>query len=86
MWNEELKCFVYHIAYIPDGKTGSVRMREGSCTDMSGAIRLFEAIDKEVRIIVTHYGDPEVPDTCYFKEGDKWTAERSILPRYRSLQ
>ena len=84
VWNEDFKCFVYHVGYILDGKIGAVSMKEGGCTDMSGAIRYFKRIDKEVQTIITHYGNPAEPDTCYYREGDDWVAQRSDLPRYRS--
>jgi hypothetical protein len=42
----------------------------GGPVDMSGSIRLFEAIDPKVKVIIAYKDD--VPDIAYVKKGDEW--------------
>jgi hypothetical protein len=53
IWNEQLQCEVDGVEYDFRKRAGIVRMPWGNCTDMDGCIRLFEAIDEDVRTIQT---------------------------------
>ena len=67
-----LMAFVHRIEYNRDLRRGTIFMPRGSCTDMRGAIRLFEHIDPEVLEIVGVAGD--VPETWYRRQGRDWVA------------
>jgi hypothetical protein len=60
------------IEYDSATRTGTIHMRPHGCTDMPGAIRLFTAIDPEVRTIATFAG--ERPDTSYRRIDGAWRA------------
>lgn len=65
-FDRALQCRVERIAYDIKTRTGYIDLPEGSCTDMGGAIALFEAIDPEVRTIYAG-------DTAYSWDG-RWDA------------
>jgi hypothetical protein len=62
-WDSKLQCAVQKLQYDFRTKTGRLEFPEGDCCDMSGAISLFAAIDKDVRVIDTYAGGK--PDTIY---------------------
>ena len=82
---------VLSLSYDFCTREGTLFMPEYCCTDMTGAIRLFVAIDPEVERIFTRSGD--VPDTYYVRADDDdhdgashfdsgwWLAVRVSRPR-----
>jgi hypothetical protein len=73
--NKQLQCEVESIEYDFQTRSGIVRMPWMNCTDMMGCIRLFEAIDPEVRSIQTL--EAGHPDTQYIRmPSGKWQAQR----------
>jgi hypothetical protein len=74
IWNEQLQCHVERIEYDFCKRAGIVRMPWGNCTSMDGCIRLFEAIDEDVRTIQTIEADGL--DTRYVRMlKNKWHAQ-----------
>jgi hypothetical protein len=73
-WDDKLQCRVQHVAYDFCTRTGRLYFPVGNCCDMTGAIRLFTAIDPDVHLIETFAGGE--PDTFYrCNVGDReWTA------------
>lgn len=70
-----LICGVRSLEYDFDERTGILRLPGLHCCDMQGAIDLFSAIDKEVRLIKVFSGPK--PDTTYkYTEDDGWLAYR----------
>lgn len=71
-WIDELQCYVeeFDICFI--AHTAEVWMPDGSCTDMSGAINYFTALDPDVKSIITWSGGRA--DTSYVRGPDGWTA------------
>ena len=55
-WSNQCGCFVRRLDYDFVLREGVLWMGHGSCTDMSGCIRLFLAIDFDVQFIVTMGG------------------------------
>jgi hypothetical protein len=53
--------------------TGVLAMDDDNCTDMRGCIRVFEAIDPNVKIIRTTEAS-EHRDTIYLKLATGWEA------------
>ena len=51
-FHRKLCCFVHYIKYDFDTKIGEVGLDDG-CTDMTGAIELFTAIDPDVQKVIT---------------------------------
>jgi hypothetical protein len=78
--SDQLQCAVHAVTYDFVGRFGSVIMGDGSCTDMTGCIRMFEAIDPKVERINTGYTNGQ-PDTRYEKSDGQWKAIRSGLQR-----
>ncbi len=68
----DTQCHVERLHYDFAKRYGHLVMTEGDCTDMTGAIQLFQAIDANVEAIDTLSG--EAPDTCYRKIDGKWQA------------
>lgn len=67
-FDTRLMCRVDRIAYDLKTRTGYLDLPDGSCTDMGGAIELFQGIDAEVRLILAG-------DICYFRLADgTWQA------------
>lgn len=79
-WNavsKRLQTDVAEISYDVARRRGIVKMPDGCCTDMSGCIALFMAIDPECRSIITIAGG--WPDTVYYRYGDgEWQAALMI--------
>lgn len=86
-FHEGLCCYVERIVYDYMTRTGRIYMGgEYSCTDMSGAIALFELLDQQVRLIETITSDGQ-PDTRYVRvSGKAWEAyvPRVISPTLAS--
>lgn len=69
-----LKCGLpVRIEYNTATRTGLIRMSPHCCADMTGAIRLFVAIDPQVVLIHTFAG--ERPDVSYRNDGPIWRVE-----------
>ena len=69
------------LRYDVQSQCGMVQMDKYCCTDMSGAIDLFQRIDPAVRRIET-WADQE-PDTLYVKQDETWQAyDRRRVRRY----
>lgn len=67
-FDRRLMCHVERLAYDLRTRTGYLDLPEGSCSDMSGAIELFQGIDAEVQTILAG-------DTCYQRRSDgEWVA------------
>ena len=65
---------VHRIEYDCLTKTGRIIMADGCCTDMPGAIRLFELFAPEVQLIETFQLDQL--DTFYRREPPWWASFR----------
>lgn len=63
----KLKAEVNKMSYDFTRRVGFIHMAPYSCTDMTGATAIFEAIDPRVLMIVTFAG--EKLDTTYVKAG-----------------
>jgi hypothetical protein len=70
-----LGAFVREIHYDFCAKKLRIYMPELSCTDMRGAIKFAQLIDRDVQHIFT-YSDSK-RDTYYVRDGERWTA---IMP------
>jgi hypothetical protein len=73
-WDDRLVCRVQPLVYDARTRIGRLDFPAGDCCDMSGAIKLFTAIDPDVLAIETFSGGE--PDTVYrFNARDReWTA------------
>jgi hypothetical protein len=69
--HHRLKCHAQTLQY--DFKTRGGTVHAAGCTDMRGAIELFEAIDPEVVEIRTFMDGR--PDTLYWHDHETWRAE-----------
>lgn len=71
----KLSCTVESLGYnfYKEGGMGLLFMEPLNCCDMAECIKLFSAIDPDVRRILTYAGG--VPDTEYRKDGSgEWVA------------
>ena len=68
----DVQCFVQKLTYDFKEKVGQLMMEDGSCTDMSGCIKLFKAIDPGVVGILTIAGGRR--DTGYVLINGEWQA------------
>lgn len=75
LFHSDFQCFVRGITYDFESHVGQVHMTDGSCTDMSGCIKVFKRIDTDVVTIRTFSG--EKPDTVYFLRDGLWFADCS---------
>lgn len=74
VWREDLKCSVLGIDYSFVSKVGVLILPPLCCTDMTGAIEFFRAIDKDVTLIRTIAGDE--PDVVYVRKSHgRWVAK-----------
>ena len=71
-FREDLGTAVVALVYDFTTRTGVLVLPELCCTDMGGAIALFETIDPGVTRIETVAG--ETPDTTYTRRGGDWLA------------
>ncbi|MBU2754962.1 hypothetical protein HFU87_09880 [Acidithiobacillus sp. CV18-3] len=80
VWRPDLECCLVSLEYHAAAHTGILRLPHLNCTDMSGAIKLFAAIDPDVETIFTFQcgeqaEDCDIPDTAYSRRGSgKWFA------------
>jgi hypothetical protein len=71
---ETLQAFVIRLECDFAHHQGFVFMKDGSCTDMSGCVNLFRAIDPDVRVVFTMSGEQR--STTYEKLPDgTWRAQ-----------
>lgn len=69
-YHPDLKCRVLGLQYGYTDKVGHAFLEKDHCADMSGAIRVFTAIDPKVETIRTYSGGSL--DTIYARAGDTW--------------
>ena len=69
---DDLETAVDGLEYNFNTRTGRLYMPRGCCTDMTGCIRLFTAIEPNVQVIRTLSGLSW--DTSYHRRGDEWHA------------
>lgn len=79
-FDRRLQCHVARLEYDWSTRTGILWLPERNCTDMAGAIRLFQAIHDQVERIecfVEREGDSEarMADTLYTKVEGQWRAQ-----------
>lgn len=79
VYRSDTQCYAERLEYDFVNRAGALHMRDGSCTDMTGAIQLFQAIDANVEAIDTFAGGK--PDTLYRKERHGWEAYRPAVDR-----
>lgn len=72
MYSPLLMCTVLHMEYDFSGKNGNLLFADGECCDMNGAIKFFEAIDKDVRTINTRSRGKNL--VSYLHETGEWVA------------
>ena len=77
VWVPELQCCALAVIYNWRIRAGVLVLPEENCTDMAGAIALFERIDPRVSTIVTTSGDDV--DTRYEQSGGEWRAYRATV-------
>jgi hypothetical protein len=77
VWVPELQCCALAVIYNWRTRAGIIVLPEYNCTDMAGAIALFERLDPHVRTIVTTSGDDV--DTRYEQSGGEWRAYRATV-------
>ncbi len=70
LFRSDVKCSVRKLTYDFEERVGHLFLEDGNCTDMSGCIKLFRAIDPEVVGILTFAGGRK--DTGYFLANGKW--------------
>lgn len=76
-FNSLTQCYVSHLSYDFESRSGELHMGELSSTDMRGCIELFKAIDPEVREIRTYRAVGRA-DTSYHLERGKWAARANV--------
>jgi hypothetical protein len=74
-YRADLETEVDSLEYNFNTGVGRLYMPHRCCTDMDGCIRLFTAIDPNVKIIRTLSGLEW--DTVYERHGDSWKARAS---------
>lgn len=79
-YHEEAQCYVQRVTYDFKERRGVLLMGDGSCTDMSGCIRVFERIDPDVQRIDTYAGP--VPDTVYRRHSERFGGWRAYPPAH----
>jgi len=77
VWVPELQCCALAVIYNWRTRAGIIVLPEYNCTDLAGAIALFERLDPHVRTIVTTSGDDV--DTRYEQSGGEWRAYRATV-------
>ena len=83
VWSELLQCCVLSLIYNWRTRSGYLVLPAFHCTDMAGAIAIFERIDPQVKTIVTIAGDEF--DTRYERsaDADEWLSYRAA-PRTKA--
>lgn len=75
-WSKDLACeWLSWEVGKSDSKTLILRLAQGHCCDMSGAIRTAQALMPEVEIIATFSGGS--PDTTYVLTEKGWRASQN---------
>jgi hypothetical protein len=75
VYDAGLQCSLKRLEYNPETRIGMLWLGDGECTDMSGAIAVFQRIDPEVQTIVTWSGCKQ--DTAYHRTvAGAWRAVR----------
>lgn len=78
VWRQDLQASVLCLTYDFTRRAGVLTLVPETCTDMSSAVRLFEAIDPGVALIDTRPAiSGFVGGTRYVREGDRWHALRT---------
>ena len=72
MWHNQLICFVERIEYDFDTKQGKLWMKEGDYCNMPACVKMFQALDPNVNLIITYSG--EMLDTGYRLMQDGWVS------------
>jgi hypothetical protein len=72
------QCAVLSVKYNFDTKTGKLVMDEMNCCGMTGTIKFFETIDKNVSLIETFQMDKL--DTTFIKLDGKWEVRAFAIP------
>lgn len=75
-FHPDLQCFVLELRYDYEQRIGIATLgNDQSCTDMSGCIKTFKAIDPEVRQIQTFAARGAKADVVYTRDNEgKWNA------------
>ena len=77
-FDKRTQCFLNAIEYDFNDRSGKLIMGYGSCTDMTGCIKIFKAIDKRVQLIMTYTRSMKdhtyKPDTAYRLVNKEWQA------------
>ena len=74
VYHDGLQCWVLGLTYDFASRTGRLNMEEGACCDMTGCIRLFEAIDPRVLVVQTFSGEKQDTEFRHSKTGIAWWA------------
>jgi len=72
VWHEGLKCCIEKLEIDFVRRRAALWLPAMNCTDMAGAIRLVERIDRRVVRIYTLAGGDR--DTCYSQESGEWVS------------
>ena len=87
---EDVMCRVLGLEYNMVQRFGVLWLAPDNCTDMQGAIEMFQAIDPEVSMICTFQVDADlrkagIPDTAYVRDprDGKWTAIPGEIASHR---
>jgi hypothetical protein len=88
LYRDDVQCDVRRLEYDFETRTGILHLGSGSCTDMSGCIKLFKGIDPEVLAIHTlslpfDRADPPLEnrkDTSYIRKkgSSAWYSVRRL--------
>src|ERR1700745_3824056 len=78
IFHDRFQCFVQRLEYDFATRTGVLVMDDDNCTDMRGCIRVFEAIDPDVKIIRTMEASGH-RDTSYLKLATGWEARMPAI-------
>lgn len=75
-FHDKLQCFVLELKYDYEQRIGiAILGNDQSCTDMSGCIETFKAIDPEVKQIQTYADRGRRADVIYTRGNEgKWYA------------
>jgi len=69
---------VCSLSYDFSSKVGILKLPQHCCTDMQGAIKLFQRIDRGVTCVITVAGD--LRDTSYVVVDGEWEARVGEAP------
>ena len=90
VYREDLVGRMVGLEYNAEQRIGLLWLAPHTCTDMTGAINLFKAIDPNVRLVLTfqvseNIRGPGVPDTAYARdpENGQWRSTREAIASAR---